>query len=254
MDRRKKMGTIIDKGKLYGINPLIKLISLLILATLTIFTFDFQKTFFLLIFSLIILLVLGKIPLKLYLKFLLITLPLIIGFSLFHTVVRSKMGVQVLPIGPISITKEGLIIGFVYGMRIPVVLNTSIAFALTTEPKEFVYSIQHYLKAPYVFTYSLYAALLIFHHLTNILKESIQALKARHIIKSSIDYIKNTPVITTIVLAIISKLVDDLSISMELKGFMAYPKRKLRAKPRIKTSDLGFLVTVIIVGTMIISY
>jgi energy-coupling factor transport system permease protein len=245
------MSIIIDKGKLYGINPLIKLVSLLILATLTILTLNLQKTFLLFVFSLAILLVLGRIPLKLYSRFLSIALPLIIGFSFFHTIVRGNIGMPILLIGPISITKEGLTIGFVYGMRILIVLNTSIAFALTTEPKEFVYNLQNYLKAPYFFTYSLYIALLIFHHLTNILKESIQALKARHIIRSPIDYIKNTPVITTIVLAITSKLVDDLSISIESKGLIVYPKKKPNIKPRIKIGDIGFLLMVVLIGAMI---
>lgn len=248
------MSVIINEGKLYDINPLIKLISLLALATLTIFTFDFQKTFFLLVFSLMILLILGRIPLKLYSKFLLITLPFIIGFSFFHVIIRSKTGIPFLLLGFIPITKEGLTLGFVYGIRILIVLNASIAFALTTEPKEFVYNIQHYLKAPYVFTYSLYAALLIFHHLTNILKESIQALKARYILKSPIDYVKNISVITTIALATISKLIDDLSISMELKGFMVYPRRTLRINPRIKLIDICFLFMTIVIGAVIILY
>ncbi|MEM3506416.1 MAG: CbiQ family ECF transporter T component, partial [Candidatus Bathyarchaeia archaeon] len=115
------MSTIIDKGKLYRINPIIKLISLLIFATSTILTFDIQKTFLLFIFSLMILLVLGKIPLKLYSKFLSITLPLILGFSIFHTIVRGNIGERILSVGAISITKDGLIIGFIYGIRILIV-------------------------------------------------------------------------------------------------------------------------------------
>ncbi|MEM3755352.1 MAG: energy-coupling factor transporter transmembrane component T [Candidatus Bathyarchaeia archaeon] len=246
------MSTIIDKGKLYRINPIIKLISLLIFATSTILTFDIQKTFLLFIFSLMILLVLGKIPLKLYSKFLSITLPLILGFSIFHTIVRGNIGERILSVGAISITKDGLIIGFIYGIRILIVLNSSIMFALTTEPKEFAYSLQNYLKAPYFFTYSLYIALLIFHHLTNILKESIQALKARYIIKSYIDYLKNIPILVTMLLAITSKLVEDLSISIELKGLVAY--NKLRVKSEVKIKDLGFLIMVIAIGALIILY
>ncbi len=209
-----------SQSLIHRINPIVKIIWLIMLSVLVLLT----NNLFLLISTVILLLLflfLSKIPFR----HILFYLTYIFFFILFASIL-------------IIITKDEIITGILFLLKIMILLFSAVLFALTTSNKEIIVSLIK-LKIPYAFAYSLSIAFLFLPLILKEIKEVIIAQKIRgHRIIFNIFKPKKTvyslePIVIPIILLLLNRSFT-LSLSAEARGFSpnVYKNETILFKPK----------------------
>lgn len=234
---------------LQGLNPTLKLISILLVILFMVFIFDPWTPLVLLIITLSTISLLGGIPLR-YL--LLILLPFsLFGFSFIwmNVVFPDERGETILfHVGTLPVAYENLMIGISLGLRSLVFASWSLLFVLTTEPTKFMLSLIQNCKLPPRFGYGMMAA----YRFLPLFKDELQQIQTAHRIRGLGESqrikarISETKRYIIPLLASAIRKAERVAISMESKGFDGSRQRSYYHIISWTKNDLLFSIGLVI--------
>lgn len=240
------------------LNPLSKIIAPIPVFVLLCMVNDVWIPIAFLIFTSIILMVLGKIPLTRFLK---ISAPISIFavsiLVLFLFAARSELtaGSPVLfSIGGFNVYQASLYAGLVIALRIYALLILALPFSLTSEPSNFIRSIIQNLKLPYKFSYGVMVAFRFLPMMEtefNVVRSAhkVMGVAEGKGVSSYVDKMKRYSV-PLMVNAI--RIGERTALSMDGRAFGAFPERTFFQKIEFKRIDWIYIVMYWVVSAMII--
>jgi energy-coupling factor transport system permease protein len=134
----------------------------------------------------------------------------------FQLIIRQG-GEELVALGPLSITSEGLRFGLTFALRITLIATASLFYVWTTDPKKLVMAAV-YLRVPYRIAYSLFVALRFVPLIENearVIKEA-QTIRGVEQVKGKIEAAKRYVVP---LLASSLQKSQRMAIAMEARGF-----------------------------------
>ncbi|MEM1676724.1 MAG: energy-coupling factor transporter transmembrane component T [Nitrososphaerota archaeon] len=207
------------------INPLTAQITiLLILAAITIET-NHIRIFLLLIVAFTISSVYSRKTLSI-LKFILLFTPLSMGLGIFYGLISGKSLLEAV---------------FIMWMRIGTLVSISTLLYYCVDPWELADSLTRYLRFPRTLGYSIGIAFSVYQKMMRDLREAIDSLRSRKIIRSWLDYLLKIDKILYITVYIAYRRAEELEIVLEARSFDPYWRRE-RKRLKIKLKDYLTLI------------
>ena len=213
-------------NRIDALNKFSELVAVAFLAY--VITDPLQQLALLLLLSLVILF-LGKIPLRTYLSGMGVFLTF--GFILLVMQVLLYAGPEtgeLLLFGKIVIRKAALRYGTNLGLRVFVIGSSVLSFIMTTEPRRIIYDMVERVKIPYRFAYGFYSAL----RFIPIFEDEARNILNAHAIRGTNTFEKGLINKAKIVIRIGAPLLvsglrkaKTSAIAMEARAFGAYSKR-----------------------------
>jgi energy-coupling factor transport system permease protein len=194
--------------------------------------FELSYTVLWYLYLLLLVLFLARIPFKQYVRSMLI----FIGIALFIAFWKSVYYVpeefeqvhQVVAWGPINVTIEGILEGFVSFFRVLAIVTTSIIFTLTTDPAKMVESLIQVAKLPYRIGYTAYAALRFLPIYENEAQVIINAHQIRGVGEPGRSLSSRLKLYRSLLVPLLVsgiRRAQAASIAMDSRAFGAYSKR-----------------------------
>lgn len=225
------------------LNPLSKIITFFPFLVLLCLVNNIWIPLIFIIFTVLIILILGNIP---FMSFLKISAPILIFsisiFVLFLFVTRNDLteGSKVLfSIYSFNIYENSAYLGLIYALRIYSLLILALPFGLSTEPSNFIRSLIQNVKIPYRFSYGVIVAFRFLPMMEtefNVVKSAhnVMGFSEDNGVFSYFDKIKRYSV-PLIVNAI--RIGNRTALSMDSRAFGAFPTRTFFKKLEFKKID-----------------
>lgn len=131
-------------------------------------------------------------------------------------------------LGPLTLTREGMVFGLALFLRVLSLGATSMIFALTTEPRKMVNELIEFGRLPYRFAYAFYAAL----RFLPLLQSEARIVLNAHAVRGAAGakgrgFDRLVPIrrLTIPLLVNAIRRVHIAAIAMDSRAFGAYPKR-----------------------------
>lgn len=202
------------------INPVIAQVTiLLILATITIETNLIRLLVILLIAFIISSIYSRKI--SSILKFIFLSTPLSIGLGIFYGLVGGRSLLEAT---------------FIMWMRIEALVSISTLLYYCVDPWELAESLKRYLKFPKTLAYSIGVAFSVYQKMMRDLREALDSLRSKKILKNWFDYLLKIDKILYVTVYIAYRRAEELEIVLEARAFDPY-WREERRRLEIKLKD-----------------
>ena len=219
------------------VNPVSKLAASAIIVSAATYLTRPEELVVLTLYTLIVLLV-GRAPLKPLLRGVAAVAPMAIGLGWFNAYISAYRGGDPL-------------IGLIVALRVLVIVLVSAIFALTTDPDDFAISLTQYLRLPHQFSLILTIAYTMMLRALHFYSDLITALKSRWVIKRELEAPLHTKRIMVGLISEISRWSEALAQAMELKGYGAGERTQWRkldlGKGDVLLLTMTILVTVLAV-------
>ncbi len=138
-------------------NPSLKAIAVLIVSFMLTIIFDPLTPLVLLVVSLLVTRIFGRVPLGVLVAGLVPALVLAAGLVWTNVLFARPAGDVWWRWGPVAVSQSSLMIGLSLGLRVLCFASYSLMFITTTEPSRFVLSLILHLRVPYRFGYAMLA-------------------------------------------------------------------------------------------------
>jgi len=233
--------------QLHSVNPSIKALAVIILVLCISFVFDPVTLFLLWLFILAVTFLFGKIKLKRWLLFFLPFFILAFGYiwttAVFSHPPSEIETIDLLEIGPITITNYGLSTGLALGIRVLCFTSLSLLFVMTTNPIHFILSLVQQCKMPPKLAYGIlagYRFLPLLHEELNTIRRAHQIRGVNRMEGLTGKLASKTKLIIPLLASAIRKA-ERTAIAMESKRFTGSRNRTYFHKISVCKKDWAFL-------------
>jgi energy-coupling factor transport system permease protein len=240
---------------LQQVNPILKLVSLLLVIAAMVTVFDPWTPFVVVLLTVALLRLFGGIPLRVIGLFLLPFSFFALSFVWISVLFPRERGADVLfHLWFIPVTRENLVIGTALGLRSLVFALWSLLFVLTTEPSKFMLSLVQHCKLPSRFGYGMMAA----YRFIPLFRQELNQIRAAHQIRgmgesSSLrgrwEQLKRYAIP---LLAGAIRKAERVAIAMESKGFDGSRGRSYYRKISWTGYDLLYGIVLLIMAASIL--
>jgi energy-coupling factor transport system permease protein len=241
----------------HRMDPTLKIIWNFVIVITAIFNFDMRYSAIWYVYMLVLALFVARIPIKQYFKAMLLFVTIALFIAFWKTVYFVGPAHELLRLGPLRITQEGVMEGFSEFFRVLVICSLSIIFTLTTDPKKMVDSIIQVARVPYRIGYVAYATLRFIPLYENEAQVIINAHQIRGVgeagksIKSQFKLYRSL-LVPLLVSGI--RRAQASAIAMDSRAFGAYDKRTVLDEIRISKSEVFFVLAHVAVGAVAFFY
>lgn len=225
---------------LFKINPATKIVMMVLVSLLVTFSYDVFIPISILAFLFLAILLTGDFG-ALFLSRKMIPY-LVVGFSLSLFLILPN---SFNPNGDIqflvfNIDKAVLIRCIAIGLRLLTFALMSLAFVLSTEPRDFVMSLIQQFRMPYVIGYSFLSAYRFLPTFGEELNKIIlaQEIRGEHLNKNIFSRIYNAPKYLIPLLAVSIRKAERIALAMESRGFKMQGNRNYYRKLKIGRIDI----------------
>ena len=235
---------------LHRVNPAIKLLAVVLVTVAITFVFDIATPLTFLVASLLLTLVAGQIPLRYVLlsmvPFVFVSLSFVFINVLFFQPGQART--PLFYIGPLLISKEGVIAGVSVALRVLFLVSTSLLFVSTTKPRDFVLSLIQQAKLNYRLAYAVLAAF----RFIPIFAEEYASIRAAAQVRGAgassglMGAVKSLRRDAVPLLAGAIRRSERLALAMDSRAFGAYPTRTYHRHLYVTTGDWVFLGGVVV--------
>jgi energy-coupling factor transport system permease protein len=233
---------------LHQLNPSVKLLAVALVTIAITFVFDIITPLVFLAAAVLVLTVAGRVPLRYTLLSLAPFVLVSIGFVFLYAVFGPNTGPNtIVSIGPVRVSREGILLGFSVGMRVLFLISTSLLFIATTEPGDLVLSLIQQARL----NYKLAFAMLVAYRFIPIFAEEYASIRAAARVrgasggKGPVDAIKALRRDVLPLLAGAIRRSERLALAMDSRAFGVLPTRTYRRTLTVKPSDWLFLAAVL---------
>ncbi|MCS7125751.1 MAG: energy-coupling factor transporter transmembrane protein EcfT [Aigarchaeota archaeon] len=209
------------------INPIVAQAIALIVLTAISSESNLLKLFTILITSLTVSLIFSR-KLMGTLRFMLFFTPFSIGLGLFYSFISGRSLI------------ESIVIMW---MKVGALISISTMLYYCVDPWELAGSLASYLKFPKTFAYTIGVAFSMYQKMLKDLKEGLDSLRSKRVIKNWLDYLIKLDKIFYVLLYAAYKRAEDMEIVLESRSFDP-EKRRERKKIKIRLRDLVTLLAV----------
>jgi energy-coupling factor transport system permease protein len=237
---------------LHGLNPTVKIISLLIMMGAVILTLDPLTPALFLVVSIGFLWLLGRIRLltilRLLLPFTILALSFVVFNALFYNVSLAASPAILARVGPFVVTREGLLAGISIGMRALCIVSFSIILIATTDPTDLVLSLIQQGHLGYRFGYGTIVA----YRFLPLVRLEYESIRAAHRVRGvgregglrgRYQELRRYAIP---LLASAIRRSERVAIALDSKAFGSSAKRTYYRRLRVGFSDWIFLVGVLL--------
>jgi len=216
------------------INPLIANIFLLILVSAATIEFRVYNLSILLILSILTSFIVSRKPIQI-LKIMLIVAPFGLGLGLFYSIIGNK---------------EILAAIFTILLRIEILTTSSTILYYGIDPWELPQILSNKLKIPPHISYTIALAFIMYQRLINDLKEIIDSLRSKNIIRNELDYIIRLHIILYVLVYHAIRRAEEIEVALEARNFNPLT-RKTRKNLRIKFWEILLIALTLIVVVVV---
>jgi energy-coupling factor transport system permease protein len=243
---------------LHRLNPLSKLLVFLPLMIFILLTSEPWTPLAFTLATIIVLLVLGKIPASRFVRILGPMLLLVVVFLLVYPFLIRPSLVEETPLlfelGPIALYHGGLYYGATTAMRVLALLLLSLPFSLTTDSADFLRALVQQWRLPYRLGYSVLAAF----RFAPMLQTEMAVIQAAHRVRGvngghgwrgGYERMRRyaVPLLATAI-----RQAERTALAMEGRAFGAFPERTYFKRMKFSQIDWFFILGMILVSGMII--
>lgn len=243
---------------LQRLNPLSKILAplpVLLIVALTAEPFTPLAFIFL---TAITILVLGRVPLRNFLKIAAPLSLLMVGYLVFYPLIVRQELVEhspvVLELGPLTVYQAGVMFGLSTGLRIYALVMLSLIFTLTSDASDFIRALVQRWRMPYKIGYGALAAFRFVPMLQNELRVIQAAHRVRGIsskggLRAQFSRIKRyaIPLLATAI-----RQAERTALAMDGRAFGAYEKRTYFRDIKFGRHDYAFIIIFWLVSLAII--
>lgn len=239
------------------LNPLSKIITFFPFLFLICLINDIWIPLAFIIFTALIVLILGKIP---FTKFLKISAPILVFsasiFILFLLASRSDLtsGSPILfSIGEFDIYEVSVYLGLIYAIRIYSLLILVLPFSLTTEPSNFIRSLIQNLNIPYKFSYGVMVAF----RFIPMIETEFNVVRSAHKVMGFSDgggifsYFNKLKQYSVPLIVNSIRIGGRTALSMDSRAFGAFEERTFFRKLKFNRNDCIYVFLYWIIGSLI---
>jgi energy-coupling factor transport system permease protein len=233
---------------LHRLNPSIKLLAVVIVTVAITFVFDIVTPLVFLIASLLLLIIAGRISPRYVLVSIAPFVLVAFGFVFLYAIFGPNTGPNtIVAVGPIKVSREGILLGVSVGLRVLFLISTSLLFIATTEPGDLVLSLIQQARL----NYKLAFAMLVAYRFIPIFAEEYGNIRAAARVRGvgmgsgPVDAVRSLRRDAIPLLAGAIRRSERLALAMDSRAFGAFPTRTYRRTLTIKASDWLFLGAVI---------
>lgn len=243
---------------LANLNPLSKLLTPMPVFILLAVINDIWTPLFFIFLTTIILLFLGKIPIKNYLKMaipiLLFSFSILILF-LFAAKKEVITGSPILfSIGSFNVYQESLSVGLIIALRLFALMIIWMPFSLTTEPSDLIRSLTQNLKMPYRFCYAVMTGFRFIPMMENEFQTIRSAHKVMGISEKSgiLSNFKKTKRYSIPILVNAIRIGERTALSMDGRAFGAFEERTFYKSMYFKRADWIYMSIYWVISALIL--
>ena len=212
------------------INPLIANIFLLILASAATTESKVYNLSIVLSLSVFISFIVSRKPIQI-LKIMLIVAPFGLGLGLFYTIIGNK---------------EILTALLTILLRIEILTTSSTILYYGIDPWELPQILLNKLKTPSHISYTIALAFIMYQRLIKDLKEIIDSLRSKNIIRNELDYIIKVHIILYVLVYHAIRRAEEMEVALEARNFNPLT-RKTRKNLRIKFWEILLIALTLII-------
>lgn len=240
---------------LHSLNPSIKLLAVVLVTVAITFVLDVVTPLVFLLVSLLATWLLGGIRPRYVARsmapFLVLALSFVVINGLFHRELGAVT--TIFTVGPLVVSWEGLQVGLSIGLRVLVLVSTSLMFIATTEPGDFVLSLVQQARIPYKLAFAILAAyrfipILSVEYANIRAAAQVRGLGERPGLLGSIRALRRDAVP---LLAGAIRRSERMAVAMDSRAFGAYPERTYYKRLGVTSRDWLFLAGVVLVSAAI---
>ena len=235
---------------LHRLNPSIKLLAVVLVTVAITFVFDIPTPLTFLVASLLLTVVVGRIPVRYVLlsmaPFVLVSLSFVFINVLFFDPDQART--PLFYIGPLLVSREGVIAGVSVALRVLFLVSTSLMFVSTTKPRDFVLSLIQQAKLNYKLAYAVLAAF----RFIPIFAEEYASIRAAAQVRGAgassgiLGAVRSLRRDAVPLLAGAIRRSERLALAMDSRAFGAYPTRTYHRRLYVTTADWVFLGAVLV--------
>lgn len=237
----------------HRMDPTWKLVWSLVVVTTVIFNFDIPYNVAWLVYALILILGVARIPFKQYLSSVLLFVG--IGFLMFawDAVYYAEEAHVLFAWGPITVTEEGILEGLGVFFRIVTIVSLSIIFTLTTDPGRMVESLIQVGKIPYRIGYTAYAVLRFIPLYENEAQVITYAHQIRGVGETGKGVLSRLRLYRSLLVPLLVsgiRRAQALSIAMDSRGFGAFDKRTILREVTVDRATKLFVLIHLLIAAV----
>ena len=230
---------------LHRMDPTLKLGWNFVALTTAILNFNVGYEALWFVYILILALVLGRIPVKQYLRALTTFFVLALFIAFWKTVYFVGEAHELLVWGPLRITQEGIWEGFAEFFRVIVICSLSIIYTLTTDPKKMVDSLIQIAKVPYRIGYVAYATLRFIPLYENEAQVIINAHQIRGVGETGKSIASKFKLYRSLLVPLLVsgiRRAQASAIAMDSRAFGAYEQRTALEDMKLSRAEIAFVL------------
>jgi len=244
---------------LHRVNPTIKLLGVLVILVAVVPAFDPYTPLVFLLSAVFLMCCLGRLSLSYILRSLLpfwgVALGFVIANALFYNVALAESPTIIARLGPVLVTREGIVAGLSLGLRALALVSYSMMFVTTTDPTDFVLSLIQQAHLSYRFGYGV----LVSYRFMPMLQSEYDIIRAAHKVRGVGERggwrnrLRQLRRYAVPLLASAIRKSERVALAMDSKAFGAAPTRTYYRRLRVRRSDwvwLGGMVA-FVVGTLL---
>lgn len=242
-------GEMVEQNFLNSINPLIKIIALIVVTVLITFDYKPYLPAMIIVTCFIAVWILASNICLQFLKAVYPFLFLACGFILFTMITRGikgEMGEYTFWL--FSWTEYDLTLALALGLRILAIIVSSICFIMTTNPVDLTVALIKYFRLPPALAYSALAA----YRFLPTIREEIESIRFAHEIRgvnssgSMLEKIRFLKVYPIPLLAAAVRRGERVALAMEARAFSSRRERTYYRSLQFTKKDIGFLVVFLV--------
>jgi energy-coupling factor transport system permease protein len=233
---------------LHRVNPSIKLLAVALVTIAITFVFDIITPLVFLAGAVLLLTLAGRVPLRYTLLSLAPFVLVSVGFVFLYAIFGPNTGPNtIISVGPIRVSREGILLGISVGLRVLFLISTSLLFIATTEAGDLVLSLVQQARLNYKLAFAMLAA----YRFIPIFAEEYASIRAAARVRGAtggsgpLDAVKALRRDVLPLLAGAIRRSERLALAMDSRAFGALPTRTYRRTLTVKLSDWLFLASVI---------
>ena len=235
---------------LHRLNPSIKLLAVVLVTVAITFVFDIPTPLTFLVAALVLTMLVGRIPPRFVVlsmaPFLLIALSFVFINVLFFQPGQART--PLFYVGPLLVSKEGVIAGVSVALRVLFLVSTSLLFVATTRPRDFVLSLVQQARLNYRLAYAVLAAF----RFIPIFAEEYASIRAAAQVRGAgarsglLGAVRSLRRDAVPLLAGAIRRSERLALAMDSRAFGAYPTRTYHRQLHVTRADWLFLGGVVL--------
>jgi len=235
---------------LHRMDPTLKLVWNFVIVATAIFNFSIRYGAVWFAYIVFVALVLGRIPLRQYLRALATFFVIALFIAFWKTIYYVGPAQELLVWGPLRITQEGVREGFSEFFRMIVICSLSIVFTLTTDPKKMVDSLIQVARLPYRIGYTAYATLRFIPLYENEAQVIINAHQIRGVGETGKSLASQLKLYRSLLVPLLVsgiRRAQASAIAMDSRAFGAYDKRTQLEDMKLSGIEIAFVLAHIVV-------